>query len=155
MKVMLSCLCTFFSLSMISVAALRAETTEVVLSNAMKCTKEELMKFFPEQIVRSILIKAGIPKDQAEQIAQELSLKDQEILKIQEEKVAKLGHNFSHNLSQRDLAQKIYRETLFEIFANVLRAHGVTDENQIQSLLDQLQDARSNLFIECIRKQKR
>jgi hypothetical protein len=119
----------------------------------MKCTKEELMTFFPQQVVQSVLMKAQLSKDQATSIAQELSQKDRELAKIVEEKAAKLDPNPFKDLSQRDLAIKIYRETLYEVFAKVLKSHGVTNEDQIQALLDDMQAAKSKLFIECIRKQ--
>lgn len=153
MKNLFSCLCCAMVISITDCAILIAETTEVVLSNSMKCTKEELMRFFPEQVVHSILIKAQLPKEKADAIAQELSQKDKELAKIVEEKSAKIDPNPFKELSQRELAIKIYRETLYEVFAKVLKANGVTDEDQIQTLLDELQDARSKLFIECIRKQ--
>lgn len=132
---------------------LQGETTEVVLSNSMKCTKEELMRFFPEQIVQSVLVKSNIPKEKADVIAKTLSEKDRELAKIIEEKSANVGKNSSKNLSQRDLANKIYRETLYEVFAKVLKDNGITNDDQIQTLLEELGEARSKLFIECIRKQ--
>lgn len=153
MKYMVSCLlCT--TVSMLCLTTLNAETTETVLSNAMKCTKEELMTFFPQQVVQSVLIKAQLPQDQASSIAEELAQKDREFAKIVEDKAAKLEPNPFKDLSQRDLAIKIYRETLYEVFAKVLKSHGVTNEDQIQALLDDMQAAKSKLFIECIRKQQ-
>ncbi len=140
----------YFSFSLCS---LNAETTEVVLSNSMKCTKEELMRFYPEQLVQSTLIKANIPKDQAEEISKELAQKDKELAKIVEKKSSEIDSNPFKNASQRELAVKIYRETLLEVFGKVLKEHGIQDEAKIQQLLDELQDARSKLFIECIRKQ--
>ena len=141
------------TVSIIWCTALQAETTEVVLSNSMKCTKEELMRFFPEQLVQSVLIKANVSKDQAEAIAQDLARKDRDLAKLVEEKSAQMESNSFKSLSHRDLAIKIYRETLYEVFAQVLKKHGITDDKQVQSLLDELQEARSKLFIECIRKQ--
>lgn len=141
------------AISMVCCTIMHAETTEVVLSNSMKCTKEELMRFFPEQLVSSVLIKAKLPKEQADTIAKELSEKDRELAKLVEEKSAQVDPNPFKNLSHRDLAIKIYRETLYEVFAKVLKANGITSEDQIQTLLDELQEARSKLFIECIRKQ--
>jgi hypothetical protein len=154
MKDLLYCLCYAAAFSMIGNALLHAETTEVVLSNNMKCTKEELMTFFPQQVVHSILIEAHIPEEQAKAIAQELSQKDRELAQLVEEKAAKVEPNPFKDLSQRDLAIRIYRDTLYEVFAKVLKSHGVTNEDQIKTLLDEMQAAKSRLFIECIRKQQ-
>lgn len=148
-----SYVCCATAASTFYVSTLQGETTEVILSNSMKCTKEELMRFFPEQIVESILTKANLPKEKVEAIVQELSQKDHELAKIVEEKSAKVEDESTDALSQRDLAIKVYRETLYQVFAGVLEAHGVTDRDQIQTLLDELQEARSKLFMECIRKQ--
>lgn len=154
MKHIFSWLCYTITFSVSCYSNLQGETTEVLLSNAMKCTKEELMTFFPQQVVESILLKTKLPKEQATKIAEELSHKDKELSKLVEEKAAKLDPNPFKDLSQRDLAIKIYRETLYEVFSKVLKAHGVTDEDQIQTLLDEVQVAKSKLFIECIRKQQ-
>jgi hypothetical protein len=153
MRHIISRLCCTTVISMCCLTSLKAETTETLLSNSMKCTKEELMIHFPQQIVESILIKAKFSKEQATSIAAELSHKDQEWAKIVEDKAAKLDPNPFKDLSQRDLAIKIYRETLYEVFAKVLKSHGVTNDDQIQTLLDEVQSAKSKLFIECIRKQ--
>jgi len=145
------CLCC--CITALITSPLAADTTETVLSNSMKCTKEELMRSFPEQLVESILIKANIPKDKSDAISKELAVKDKDLARIIEEKTTKLEPNPIQNLSQRDQAIRIYRETLYEVFASVLKAHGINDDDQIQKLLDELGEARSKLFIECIRKQ--
>lgn len=154
MKHMFFVLCCTAVVSTTYQLNIQAETAGVALSNNMKCTKEELMTFFPQQVVQSILLQAGLTKEQSTDIARELSQKDRELAKTVEEKAAKLDPNPFKDLSQRDLAIKIYRETLYEIFAKVLKSHGVKDEDQIQTLLDEIQIAKSKLFIECIRKQQ-
>lgn len=144
-------LCCMTILSVACLSSLHGDVAnEEILS---KCSKEELMTFFPQEVVKSVLLKEQIPEDQASQIAQELSQKDRELTKIIEDKAAKLDPNPFKDLSQRDLAIKIYRETLYEIFAKVLKAHGVKNEDKIQTLLEEMQAAKSKLFIECIRKQ--
>ena len=140
---------------MLATLTLCAETTEVMLSNSMKCTKEELMRFFPHQIVHALLIKANIPEDKADAIAKELSDRNKDFARILEEKSEKITPNPFKNLSQRDLANQIYQQTLYEVFANTLRTHGITDEEKIQSLLSQLKEDRTKLFMECIRKQNK
>ena len=145
--------CGMAALFICTSTLLCGETTEVTLSNAMKCTKEELMRFFPEQVVQSILEKSDIPADKAKEIAQELSQRDLELAKMVEEKSNKLDYNPIKTPNQRESAAKVYRETLYEMFAKVLKEHGFTDKEKTQSMLDELQEARSKLFIECIRRQ--
>lgn len=117
----------------------------------LKCTQEELMHFFPSQIVESILIKADIPKDKAESIALTLSKKEKELSKILESRSEKLTENASNIASQREAVSKIYHESLYEVFSKVMNENGVTDSHRIQQMLDELQDTRSQLFLECIR----
>ena len=132
---------------------LMAETTEVVLSNSMKCTKEELMRFFPEQIVESILVQGNVAKEKAEIIAQILAKKDIEIAKLAEQKPAKMDPNFLQDANKRQAAIQTYKEVVYQVFSQVLKENGVTDEGQIQQFLEKLQEARRNLFLECVRKQ--
>jgi hypothetical protein len=128
--------------------------TEKAPASSSECSKEELMTFFPQPVVQSTLSQSDLTKEQVNSIAKELASKNSELVKIVEEKAAKLEPNPFKDLSRRDVAIKIYRETLYEVFASVLKAHGITNDEQIQSLLDKIQEAKSKLFIECIRKQQ-
>lgn len=128
------------------------ETTEVVLSNSMRCTKEELMAFFPRQIVESVLIEAKVSKEESAAIATELAKKDQQMAKIVEEKGQKVDAYSVQKNDRRELALKTYREALHEVFSEVLKSHGIKEESQIQSLLDKIQGDKNRLFIECVRK---
>ena len=151
MRQVISILCCCTTLfSVISFTDLQAQPSEEVVN---KCTKEELMTFFPQQVVESVLLKAKVPHEKAVVIAKELSQKDREFTKIVENKASKMDQDPFKDLSQRDLAIKIYRETLYEVFAKVLKANGVTNDDQIQSLLEEMSAAKSKLFIDCIRKQ--
>lgn len=137
---------------MIYGAALCAESPET--PSSLECTKEELMTFFPQQVVQSVLIKANLTKEEAATIAQKLSQKDREFSKIVEEKAEKLESNPFKDLNHRDVAVKIYNETLYEVFAEVLKSHGITNDDQIQAFLEKVKGEKSKLFIECIRKQQ-
>ena len=137
------------------VVGLSAEANEADFAEEepLMCTKEELVVFFPPNLVRSVLIKAHISEDQASKIASELSDKNHELTKLVEEKAEKLHPNPFGDLNQRELAGKIYRETRYELFASVLKAHGITDERHIHALLDKIQVMQSKLFVECVRRQ--
>ena len=135
---------------MLYMTMLSAETVDI---EGMTCTKEELMTSFPQAVIESILLKSQLSAEEASKIAIELSQKNQELTQMIETKVSRLDPHPFKDLSQRDLAIKIYRESRYEVFAKVLKAHGITNEDQIQSLLDEIQMAQSKLFIECIRKQ--
>lgn len=117
-----------------------------------KCSQEELMRFFPQPIVKSVLIKAHFSEKDATEIAEQLANKDKGMSKIVDEKASQFYPNPFRDLSQRDQAIKIYQETLFEVFANVLQSHGIKDENQIRTLLDEVRTTKSKMFVECMRQ---
>lgn len=133
---------------------LHAENTTKTPSSSLHCTKEQLMTFFPQPVVESVLTEAKISEEQVKEIGQELSQQDRELIKRVEEKAVKWDPNPFSDLSQRDLAIKIYNETLYEVFAKVLKAHGISNDTQIQALLDKIRELKSKLFIECIRNQQ-
>lgn len=119
------------------------------------CTREELMLFFPEGVVKNVLVQANFSEEESEGIAKELGVKDRGIAKLVDQKAAQYQPNPFKELSQRDQAIKIYQETVFEVFANVLKEHGIKDENQIRSLLEEIRLIKSKIFIDCISKQPR
>lgn len=124
------------------------------LEEPVKCTKEELINFFPQQVVEHVLIKAKIPRDKAHKIAVELSQKNMELLNTVEEKSSHLQKNLSNNSNLQDQTIKIYGDTLHDMFTKVLKAYGIDDETQAQNLLEQIRLERSKHFIECLRLQQ-
>jgi hypothetical protein len=118
------------------------------------CTKEELMTYFPQPLIKSILIKSKIEEDKAEEISKDLAQKGQDLEKLVAEKASSVEPNPFKDLSQRDTAIKIYRETLYEVFAKTMQSHGISNEDQIQLLLEDMQSAKSKLFVDCIKKEQ-
>lgn len=119
------------------------------------CRKEVLMTFFPSPIVKDVLVRNKVSEEIADKIAKELSQKDSEVIKTVEIKASKMDPNPLNDLAQRDTAVKVFRETLFEVFAKSLKSNQVTaDDNQIQSILDDMQQMKGKLFVECIKKER-
>lgn len=144
--------CTLLALN--SFGKLEAEEKTEPDGTPSLCTKQELMTYFPQPLVKSILIKSNIKEDQAEAISQDLAQKGQELEKRVAEKAALLEPNPFKDFSQRDTAIKIYRETLYEVFAGTMNDHEITNEDQIQTLLDEMQQAKSKLFVDCIKREQ-
>jgi hypothetical protein len=130
-------------------ACLTCLYSEDVIS-AKNCTKEVLMTFFPQPLTKDILVRHGIAAETAEKISKELAEKDQDIVKLVDKKASAMNPNPFREQNQREEAIKIFKETLYEIFASVLKKHNITDETQIQSLLNELREAKGKLFIECM-----
>lgn len=120
---------------------------------SMTCSKEVLMTFFPQPIVRAILIRNKVPTDQAETISRELASRDQDIVKMVEKKASQKENNPFRDFSHREEAIKMFRETLYEVFSSVLKKYGMNDDEKMRTLLDDIQEAKGRLFVECIKKE--
>jgi hypothetical protein len=129
-------------------------TIGAVVSDA--CSKELLLAYFPQNFVTVTLKKFNVPQDQWDGIAKDLAAKDKDVVKEVEEKAAKLTPNPLKDRSpeQRQAAVKIFRESLSDIFSTVLKAHGVTDDKQVQAMLADIQQQKATNFAKCMEKQK-
>ncbi len=117
------------------------------------CSKEVLLKFFPQPVVKYVLLKNNIPEEQANAIAKELSRKNIDMDTTVKERSLAIHTDFKE-LSQRDIGIKMYREALYEIFSTVLKGHGIEDEDRIQAFLDDIQEIKGKMFVECIKKEQ-
>lgn len=123
------------------------------LNQETDCSKEVILAFFPEQFVKNTLEKFKVPKDQWSAISKELAAKDKDIIKVVEDKASKMDPNPLKDPSKQADAVKIFRETLFDSFSGVLKAHGVQDNKQIQDMLDDIQVQKAKRFSECFPQQ--
>lgn len=123
-------------------------------SAADECSKELLLAYFPEQFVNETLKKFNVPQDKWVAINAELSNKDKDVVKTVEAKASQLSPNPLKDPQQRQAAVKIFRETLYQIFAGVMNNNGITDEKQIQQMLDDVQQQKAKRFAQCMEKQR-
>lgn len=121
---------------------------------AGECSQEILLAYFPSVFVRETMNRFNVPKDQWDAIVTELAAKDKEIIKTVEAKAAKMSVNPLNDPQQRQEAVKLFRETLLEAFSSVMQAHGINDEQQIRSMLDDIQKQKAQRFAKCMREQK-
>jgi len=118
-----------------------------------ECAKE-LVTYFPEPIVTETLKKFQIPEDQWEEINRDLTEKDKNIVKTVEEKAEKITPNPLKDPKQRQIAVKLFKETLYTAFSETLQKHNITDEKQIQAMLDDIQQQKAKKFASCLEKHK-
>ncbi len=128
---------------------LHADSTEF-------CSKEVLLAYFPENFVRETLNNFKVPQDQRDGIVKELSAKEKDVIKLVDEKAAKLSPNplKERTPESRHETVRIFRETILEVFSGVLKTHGITDDKQIQSMLADIQQQKAKNFAKCMEKQK-
>ena len=134
--------------------AISAQTT--TFNSTDECSKELLLSYFPDVFVSQTLKKYNVPQDKWSAISKGLAAKDKDVLKIVEEKASKLSPNpfKDRDPAQRQIAVKIFRETLTQVFNEVLKANGVTDEKQLSAMLDDIQQQKAKNFALCMEKQK-
>lgn len=120
-----------------------------------ECSKELLLAFFPESFVNETLKKFDVPEKEWSGINQDLKGKDSDVIKMVETKASKMDPNPLKDPQQRQGAVKIFRETLLEIFSGVMKAHGITDDKQIQSMLDDIQQQKAKRFMMCMDRQQK
>lgn len=134
--------------------ALVSPVQAVAANPVEECSKELLLSYFPEAFVRESLKKFDVPKDKWDSIVKELNEKDKDVVKIVEEKASKLNPNPLKDPQQRQAAVKIFRETLTDTFASTLKKNGVTDEDQIHQMLDDVQQQKAKRFAQCMEQQR-
>lgn len=118
-----------------------------------QCSKETLHAYFPESFLRETFAKFNVPKDKWDTIIKNLNEKDKNVIKIVEEKTAKMNPNPLKDPQQRQVVVKLLRETLLEVFSNELKANGVTDDKQISAMLDDIQQQKVKRIAECIKNE--
>ncbi len=119
-------------------------------ADARECSKEMLMSYFPEQYVAQTLDKFEVPQAQKSAIISELAEKDKQVISTIEERAGKMNPNPLRDPQHRQEAVKIFRDTLYELFAQVMQAHGVNDKEQIQAMLDDIQQQKAKAFAACM-----
>ncbi len=119
-----------------------------------ECSQEILLSYFPGVFVSETLKKFNVPQDQWDAIKKELLARDKEIIKQVEAKASKMNPNPLKDPEQRQAAVKLFRETLFDNFGAVAKAHGIKDDKQIQAMLDDIQQQKAKRFAHCMEVQR-
>ena len=116
------------------------------------CSEEIIISYFPAPFVKKTLKENKIAEDKWEAIATDLDGKNSEVVKIVEEKAESMNPNPLLDPSQRDEAVAIFREALTTTFTDVMKKHGITDQQQIKAMLDDIQQQKAKRFSECLQK---
>jgi hypothetical protein len=139
----------FFTIFM-AISGMLAFAYSPTASAAEECSQEKLMSYYPEPFVAATLERFQVPQEKRSAIQQELALKDQEVVNIVEKKAGKMDPNPLKDPRLRQEAVKIFRETLYELFAGVMQANGINDKAQIQKMLDDIQQQKAKQFAACM-----
>lgn len=120
-----------------------------------ECSRELLLSYFPEPFVKETLKKNQISEDKWDSIIKDLASNDKDVLPRVERKADKMSPNPLKSPEHREQAITIFRETLLEIFTEVMNKNGVTDKEQIQTMLDEIQHLKAKRFAKCMEKTRR
>lgn len=154
-SVLKSCLMPFLCLVSANVFAQNASlqvppTTPPGLED--ECSRELLISYFPKVFVTETLKKYNVPQDKWDAIANDLSIKDKQVIKTVEDKASKINPNPLKDPQQRQAAVKLFRETLIDLFSSTMKANGVSDDKQIQDMLNDIQQQKAKRFAMCMQK---
>lgn len=138
----------FFSLCLLTLSLLFVPCM-VQGGEETTCTDDVLFVFFPKPFVKKTLADHHVPDDKQEAIATELLTVDGQIKTTLEEKASKMNPNPLKDRSQREKAAQLFSETLSEVFSNVLKKNGVTDDKEIDAMLVDIQNQRIQRFNAC------
>lgn len=134
---------------------LYAETSEPSAPNINECSKELLLSYFPEPFVKETLRKNQIPEDKWNAIIEDLASNDKNVITKVESRANSMNPNPLKSPEYREQAITIFRETLLEIFTEAMNKNGVTDKEQIQSMLDEVQRLKAKRFAQCMEKTRK
>jgi len=116
------------------------------------CSQEILLSYFPAIFVKETMNRFNVPKEKWDAINRDLAVRDKEIIKIVESKASKMNPNPLKDPQQRQTAVKLFRETLVENFSAVMKENGISDDKQIQSMLEDIQQQKAKRFALCMQK---
>ncbi|MBA2727477.1 MAG: hypothetical protein H0U49_04810 [Parachlamydiaceae bacterium] len=131
-----------------------AQTEAPAQPSVGDCSREFLIAYFPPSLVEGALKKANIPQDKWAPITKALTASEKDIITQVEDKASKITPNPLKDPQQRQVAVKIFRDTLLSIFSDVLKKNGITDDNQIQQMLDEIQQEKARKFTDCLGQHK-
>ncbi len=123
-------------------------------TNEDDCSSEALRAFFPEKFVKNTFKKFAVPQDKWSPITEALRSKEKEIFSQIEAKAANMNPNPLKDRSQQTIAVKLFKETILEASLGPFKDNGIDDEKQIQAMLEDIQNQKTQQFQECIKKHK-
>jgi hypothetical protein len=138
----------------LSVIAMPMTVSAVAPAGMDECARELLLSYFPEQFVNETLERYNVPRDKWASINQALSAQDKEIIRMVEERASQISPNPLKDPQQRQAAVKLFRETLLKVFSDAMRANGVTNEQDYQAMLDDIQKQKAKKFAQCMQRQR-
>ncbi len=114
-----------------------------------ECSTEVLFRFFPQEFVLEALKQDGVTPDQADKIATALSEMDREIVQKIEQRASSMNPNPLREGGTQEARAQLFKGVISDLFADVMKKNGVTDQQVIDRALTDIQEMRVKRFEAC------
>jgi hypothetical protein len=114
------------------------------------CPVDLFITFFPEPFVKLTLEKFAVPLDQRVAIQKELLNHELDINSIVESKAAKMTPNPLNQPDRQDDVVRLYDEAVLQVFTKVMNDNGITDDQQIAKMLEDINRQKAERFKRCM-----
>lgn len=109
------------------------------------CTDYLRLTYFPHAVVEDVLRRYSIPHEERYAIYRDLVAREPDIIAIVEERAARVNKEL-----KLSAAVAIYRQTLYQVFAEVLKINGISRREQADAILDEIQFKKGRLYKLCM-----
>lgn len=119
------------------------------------CQSDILLSYFPEPIVDEVLKKNQIPENLWASILADLAKQNALVEKIVAKKNAEMKRNPFWNMKKKNDTTDIYLETLHDLFSQTMQKFGVTNQDQVASMLDEIHYRKGKLIKHCMQQKQK
>jgi hypothetical protein len=116
------------------------------------CSEEMLISHFPPTIVKNTLKKFEIPEKNWDAIVQKLQEQNQKVYSSVEAIAEKAPKNPLKDPKLRKEAVQIFQTVLKQVFSEVMTQNGVTDQNKIDAMLQDILKQKQEQFTHCLKE---
>lgn len=122
--------------------------------NELRCSREEVFKFFPTDIVQKVLTENHIPNQKWAAIFLDLQGHDNDIVRDLENRASKMFVNPLTTKGREREAAKLLHSVLFDYFNMVMKSHGIVNEQINKQMMDSIIIRKSELLEACTKSRK-
>lgn len=114
------------------------------------CSQELFVAFFPPAFVSETLTTFQIPQEKHEAIIRELADQELDVIPLVEMKAAAMNPNPLNQPDQQDIVIGLFEEVVVDVFTNVLTDNGVSDQQVIHEMLEDIHRQKAERFRQCM-----
>lgn len=135
-----------FALALVGVGALNAANE----SDAIDCSRDLFVAFFPGPFVKNTLEKFEVPQDKRAAIQEQLSHHELDIVSIVEAKASKMNPNPLNQPGHEVEVVQLFEEAVMQTFTQVMVKNGIEDQEIIMEMLEDIHRQKAERFRKCM-----